>query len=152
MLLFAGTTALAIITGSSPRYAQTPSAGAKTTALESLAKLVTKGFASADKKFAALAEDVVAVEKRLDARLDKSDAKIDGVESTLARRAMPGLQKNLTTFSRGWPKSRSPSASIKRLRREGPRGRCFGSGEASFAEEAIALPSTASRLTGVVGA
>jgi hypothetical protein len=61
-----------IITGSSPGYAQTPSAGPKTTTLESLAKLVTKGFASADKKFAALAEDVAAVEKRLDARLDKS--------------------------------------------------------------------------------
>jgi hypothetical protein len=39
---------------------------ANKTTLESLANLVTKGFASADKKFAALAEDIAAVEKRLD--------------------------------------------------------------------------------------
>jgi hypothetical protein len=48
--------------------------------LESLAMLVTKGFASTDKKFTALAEDIAAVEKRL----DKIDAKMDSVESNLA--------------------------------------------------------------------
>jgi hypothetical protein len=47
---------------------------AKEMTLESLAKLVTKGFASADKKFTALAEDNAAIEKRLDARLDKLDS------------------------------------------------------------------------------
>jgi hypothetical protein len=39
---------------------------AKEMTLESLAKLVTNGFASADKKFTALAEDNAAIEKRLD--------------------------------------------------------------------------------------
>jgi hypothetical protein len=48
--------------------------------LGSLARLVTKSASSADKKFAALAEDIVAIEKRLDSRLDKSDAKIENVE------------------------------------------------------------------------
>jgi septal ring factor EnvC (AmiA/AmiB activator) len=53
---------------------------AKEMTLESLAKLVTKGIASADKKFAALADDIAAVERRL----DKTDAKIDSLESNLA--------------------------------------------------------------------
>jgi hypothetical protein len=70
---------------------------AETTTLESLARLVTKGFASADKKFTALAEDIAAVEKRLDARLDKSDAKIDSVGSTLAGK-IDHLGAKLTRF------------------------------------------------------
>jgi hypothetical protein len=70
---------------------------AKETTLESLAKLVAKGFASADKKFTALAEDIAAVEKRLDARLDKLDAKIDNAESNLAGK-IDHLGTKLTKF------------------------------------------------------
>ena len=44
------------------------------TTLESLARLVTSASSSADKKFTALAEDNAAIEKRLDARLDKLDS------------------------------------------------------------------------------
>ena len=64
---------------------------------------ITKGFASADKKFEALAglvekgfaavaedisklatkEDLAAVEKRLDDRIDGAIVKIDGVQNTL---------------------------------------------------------------------
>jgi septal ring factor EnvC (AmiA/AmiB activator) len=69
---------------------------AKKTTLDSLAALVSKGFASADKKFTALAEDiddikktmatkddVAEVEIRLGARIDRLDAKIDRVDSKL---------------------------------------------------------------------
>jgi hypothetical protein len=70
---------------------------AEKTTLESLARLVTNGLASADKKFTALAEDIAAVEKRLDARLDKSDAKIDSVGSTLAGK-IDHLGTKLTKF------------------------------------------------------
>jgi len=66
---------------------------AKKTTLESLAKLVTTGFAAADKKFAALAEDIAAVEKRL----DKTDAKIESVESNLAGK-IDHLGTKLTKF------------------------------------------------------
>jgi septal ring factor EnvC (AmiA/AmiB activator) len=66
---------------------------AKETTLESLANLVTKGFVSADKKFAALAEDIAAVEKRL----DKTDAKIESVESNLAGK-IDHLDTKLTKF------------------------------------------------------
>jgi hypothetical protein len=72
---------------------------AKETTLESLARLVTKASSSADKKFTALTEDIAAVEKRLDARLEKLDAKIDNVESTLVGKIDPQF-------------SLSPSASV----------------------------------------
>jgi predicted RecB family endonuclease len=69
---------------------------AKKTTLDSLAALVSKGFASADKKFTALAEDIDDIKKtmatkddvaevktRLGARIDRLDAKIDRVDSKL---------------------------------------------------------------------
>jgi hypothetical protein len=70
---------------------------AKKTTLESLARLVSNASLSADKKFTALAEDIAAVEKRLDARLDKSDAKLESVESHLAGK-IDHLGTKLTKF------------------------------------------------------
>jgi hypothetical protein len=70
---------------------------AKRTTLESLARLVTKASSSADKKFTALAEDIAAVEKRFDARLDKLDVKMDKVESNLVAK-IDRLDTKLTKF------------------------------------------------------
>jgi hypothetical protein len=54
-----------------------------------LVTLVTKAASSADKKFMALAEDIAAVEKRFDARLDKAEsnlaAKIDHLGTKLTK-------------------------------------------------------------------
>ena len=71
---------------------------AKKTTLDSLARLISKGSASADNKFAALAEDIAdikskmatkddlaAVEGRLDRRIDKLDAKIDRLDTKLTK-------------------------------------------------------------------
>jgi septal ring factor EnvC (AmiA/AmiB activator) len=53
--------------------------------LDSLAGMISKASESADNKFAALAEDIAAVEKRLDGRLDKLDAKIDRLDTKLTK-------------------------------------------------------------------
>jgi septation ring formation regulator EzrA len=53
--------------------------------LDSLAKMISKASESADNKFAALAEDIAAVEKRFDGRLDKLDAKIDRLDTKLTK-------------------------------------------------------------------
>jgi hypothetical protein len=71
---------------------------AKKTTLDGLAALVSKGFASADKTFAAVAddiadiknrmatkEDLTAVETRLGHRIDKLDAKIDRLDVKLTK-------------------------------------------------------------------
>jgi len=71
---------------------------AKKTTLESLAKLISKGFASTDKKFTALADDISdikatmatkddlgATESRLDSRIDTLDAKIDRIDTKLTK-------------------------------------------------------------------
>jgi uncharacterized protein YlxW (UPF0749 family) len=63
------------------------------TTLQSLASLLSKASLSADKKFTALAEDNAAIEKRLDARLDKLDSGM----SNLSRK-IEHLGTKLTKF------------------------------------------------------
>jgi hypothetical protein len=71
-----------------------PHMAAKKTTLESLAKLISESSASADKKFAALAEDISDIKAtvatkdeitRLDGRIDKMDAKIDRIDTKLTK-------------------------------------------------------------------
>jgi hypothetical protein len=63
-----------------------PHMAAKKTTLESLAKLISESSASADKKFAALAEDISDIKATMATKDDISrlDAKIDNVESNLS--------------------------------------------------------------------
>jgi hypothetical protein len=86
---------------------------ANKTTLESLARLVSRASLSADKKFTALAEDIAAVEKRLDARLDRSDAKLESVESHLAGK-IDHLGTKLTKFEESEIDSASSSKSGSR--------------------------------------
>jgi septal ring factor EnvC (AmiA/AmiB activator) len=85
-----------------------PHMAAKKTTLESLAKLISESSASADKKFAALAEDIAdikstmvtkddlaAVESRLDGRIDKLDAKIDRIDTKLTKFEENEIDKRL---------------------------------------------------------
>jgi len=81
---------------------------AKKTTLESLAKLISESSASADKKFAALAEDIsdikatmatkadlAAAESRPDGRIDKLDAKIDRIDTKLTKFEEHEIDKRL---------------------------------------------------------
>src|ERR1700726_1137616 len=63
-----------------------PHMAAKKTTLESLAKLISESSASADKKFAALAEDISDIKATMATKDDISrlDTKIDNVESNLS--------------------------------------------------------------------
>jgi CHAD domain-containing protein len=67
-----------------------PHMAAKKTTLESLAKLISESSASADKKFAALAEDISDIKATMVTKDDLSeletrlDTKIDSVESNLS--------------------------------------------------------------------
>jgi peptidoglycan hydrolase CwlO-like protein len=66
---------------------------AKKTTLDALARMISKASASADNKFAALAEDLA----RWDKRIDRLDAKIESVESNLAGK-INRLDTKLTKF------------------------------------------------------
>ena len=81
---------------------------AKKTTLESLAKLISESSASADKKFAALAEDIsdikatmatkadlAAAESRPDGRIDKLDAKIDRIHTKFTKFEESEIDKRL---------------------------------------------------------
>jgi uncharacterized phage infection (PIP) family protein YhgE len=81
-----------------PAWYTPPHMASKKTTLESLANLISESSASADRKFAALAEDIsdiksmmatkadlAATESRLDSRIDKLDAKIDRVDTKLTK-------------------------------------------------------------------
>jgi hypothetical protein len=61
----------------------------KKTTLESLAKLISESSASADKKFAALAEDIS------DGRIDKLDAQIDRIDTKLTKFEENEIDKRL---------------------------------------------------------
>jgi hypothetical protein len=76
----------------------TPRMARKVT-LESLAAIMFKGFASADKKFTALAEDISDIKSMMATKVDitRLDTKIDGVESNLAGK-LNRLDTKLTKF------------------------------------------------------
>jgi hypothetical protein len=69
-----------------PAWYTPPHMAAKKTTLESLAKLISESSASADKKFAALAEDISDIKAIMATKDDISrlDTKIDSVESNLS--------------------------------------------------------------------
>jgi hypothetical protein len=72
---------------------------AEKTTLESLAKLISESSASADKKFAALAEDISDIKSTMATKADISrlDTKIDRVEANLTAK-IDRLDTKLTKF------------------------------------------------------